>query len=78
MTTLYKKVGRRYRPVAEHEEWDSYPAGAHLVICHPGSTMCRFSTSKLFIRFHQSQLATLHELHGYLSSLWRRQIQSTE
>ena len=29
MTTLYKKVGRRYKPVAEHEECDSYPAGAH-------------------------------------------------
>ena len=29
MTTLYKKVGRRYKPVAEHEEWDSYPKGAH-------------------------------------------------
>ena len=43
MTTLYKKVGRRYRPVAEHEEWDSYPAGAHLVVCQPGSTMRRFS-----------------------------------
>ena len=43
MTTLYKKVGRRYKPVAEHEEWDSYPAGAHLVICQPGSTLRRFS-----------------------------------
>lgn len=43
MTTLYKKVGRRYKPAAEHEEWDSYPAGAHLVICRPGSTMRRFS-----------------------------------
>lgn len=42
MTTLYKKVGRRYRPVAEHEEWDSYPAGAHLVVCSPGSTLRRF------------------------------------
>ncbi|HML83328.1 MAG TPA: hypothetical protein PKE37_16360 [Thiomonas arsenitoxydans] len=42
MTTLYKKVGRRYKPVAEHEEWDSYPAGAHLVICSPGSTLRRF------------------------------------
>jgi hypothetical protein len=30
MTTLYKKVGRRYRPVAEYEEWDSYPAGARV------------------------------------------------
>lgn len=42
MTTLYKKVGRRYKPVAEHEEWDSYPEGAHLVVCRPGSTMRRF------------------------------------
>ena len=42
MTTLYKKVGRRYRPAAEHEEWDSYPEGAHLVIAQPGSTMRRF------------------------------------
>ena len=42
MTTLFKKVGRRYRPVAEHEEWDSYPEGAHLVVCRPGSTLRRF------------------------------------
>ena len=43
MTTLYKKVGRRYKPAAEHEEWDSYPEGAHLVVCSPGSTMRRLS-----------------------------------
>ena len=43
MTTLFKKVGRRYHPVAEHEEWDSYPEGAHLVVCRPGSTMRRFN-----------------------------------
>ena len=43
MTTLYKKVGRRYKPAAEHEEWDSYPAGAHLVVCSPRSTMRRFN-----------------------------------
>ena len=42
MTTLYKKVGRRYKPVAEHEEWDSFPEGAHLVVCSPGSTLRRF------------------------------------
>ena len=42
MTTLYKKVGKRYRPAAEHEEWDSYPEGAHLVICSPGSSLRRF------------------------------------
>jgi DNA-dependent RNA polymerase auxiliary subunit epsilon len=43
MTTLYKKVGRRYKPVAEHEEWDSFPEGAHLVVCSPGSTLRRFN-----------------------------------
>ena len=43
MTTLYKKVGKRYKPVAEHEEWDSYPEGAHLVVCSPGSTLRRFN-----------------------------------
>ena len=42
MTALYKKVGSRYKPVAEHEEWDSYPEGAHLVVCSPGSTLRRF------------------------------------
>jgi hypothetical protein len=42
MTTLYKKVGKRYKPVAEHEEWGSFPEGAHLVICQPGSTLRRF------------------------------------
>ena len=42
MTTLYKKVGKRYKPVAEHEEWDSYPGGAHLGVCSPGSTLRRF------------------------------------
>ena len=42
MTTLFKKVGRRYRPVAEHDASDSYPEGAHLVICQPGSTTRRF------------------------------------
>ena len=43
MTTHYKKVGRRYKPAAEHEELDSYPKGAHLVVCSPGSTLRRFS-----------------------------------
>ena len=43
MTTLYKKVGKRYKPVAEYEEWDSYPEGAHLVVCRPGSAMRRFN-----------------------------------
>ena len=43
MTTLYTKVGRRYLPCAEHEVWNSFPEGAHLVVCSPGSTLRRFN-----------------------------------
>lgn len=43
MTTLYQKVGRRYKPVAEYEKWDSYPEGTHLVICQPGRVMRQFN-----------------------------------
>ena len=43
MTTLDTKVGRRYLPCAEHEVWNSFPEGAHLVVCSPGSTLRRFN-----------------------------------
>lgn len=42
-TTLYEKHGRRYYPVAEYMALDSFPAGAHLFICEPGSTLRRFN-----------------------------------
>jgi len=44
MTTLYEKVGRRYRPVREERYWDSWPAGFHLVYADPkGGRSFRFS-----------------------------------
>ena len=45
MTTLYKKVGRRYEPVAEYsnEAMDSFPRGTHLVMCYPGGQSRRFN-----------------------------------
>lgn len=45
MSTLYKKVGRRYVPVAEYdnEVLDSFPKGTHLVICYPGGQSRRFN-----------------------------------
>jgi len=45
MTTLYKKVGRRYQPVAEYsnEAIDSFPRGTHLVMCYPGGQSRRFN-----------------------------------
>lgn len=44
MATLYKKVGRRYVPCAEYdnEVFESFPAGAHLVMCYPGGQSRRF------------------------------------
>jgi len=34
----YEKIGRRYKPVAEYDSdyLDSFPKGAHLVMCYPG------------------------------------------
>lgn len=45
MTTLYKKVGRRYVPVKEYDEelTNSYHRGTHLVISEPGHKITRFN-----------------------------------
>ena len=42
---FYEKVGRRYVPVAEYDNelLDSFPKGAHLVLCYPGGTSRRFN-----------------------------------
>lgn len=41
----YEKIGRRYHPVAEYDSdyLDSFPKGAHLVMCYPGGTSRRFN-----------------------------------
>ncbi len=43
-TIFYKKVGRRYVPVHEYDQtlMDSFPKGAHLVLCYPGGQSRRF------------------------------------
>jgi hypothetical protein len=40
----YEKIGRRYVPVAEYDSefMDSFPKGAHLVVCHPGGVSRRY------------------------------------
>jgi hypothetical protein len=41
----YEKVGRRYKPVAEYDNdyLDSFPKGAHLVLCFPGGQTRKFN-----------------------------------
>lgn len=44
MTTLYEKVGNRYRPVREERMWGSWPRGFHLVYADPeGGKSYRFN-----------------------------------
>lgn len=42
---FYKKVGRRYVPVAEYDSelLDSFPKGNHLVMSYPGGSSRRFN-----------------------------------
>lgn len=42
---FYEKVGRKYVPVAEYnnEHLDSFPKGAHLVMCVPGGQSRRYN-----------------------------------
>ena len=41
----YEKIGRRYVPVCEYDNdlLDSFPRGAHLVLCYPGGSSRRFN-----------------------------------
>jgi hypothetical protein len=41
----YEKVGRKYVPVSEYDSdyLDSFPKGAHLVMCYPGGSTRRFN-----------------------------------
>lgn len=42
---FYEKIGRKYVPVREYDNdyMDSFPRGAHLIICQPGSTSRKFN-----------------------------------
>lgn len=44
---FYEKVGRRYKPVYEYDQtlMDSFPKGAHLVLCYPGGQSRRFNVN---------------------------------
>jgi hypothetical protein len=42
--TFYEKVGRRYKPVQEYDDYliDAFPKGAHLVMSYPGGTSRKY------------------------------------
>lgn len=50
MTTLYKKVGRRYVACADYdnEVMDSLPAGHHLISVRPGAQSRRYNVDPAF------------------------------
>lgn len=46
--TYYEKVGKRYKPIAQHDKlFNSFPYGTHLVICRPNSTSYRYNVDTL-------------------------------
>lgn len=46
----YERVGRRYVPVREYDSdlMDSFPAGTHMVVCHPGGRSYRYNIDPAF------------------------------
>lgn len=63
--TLYKKVGKKYTPVAEHDVIHSYPEGFYLLRIQPGCN----STSPLKLHPRYAQLeAALHHFKDDLVS----------
>jgi hypothetical protein len=46
----YEKQGRKYVPVREYDSdlMDSFPAGTHMVICHPGGRSYRYNIDPAF------------------------------
>ena len=42
---FYEKVGRRYVPVQEYDEYlmDGLPYGNHMIMCYPGGTSTRYN-----------------------------------
>jgi hypothetical protein len=43
--TFYEKVGRRYKPVMEYDDFliDAFPKGAHLVMSYPGGVSRKYN-----------------------------------
>jgi len=46
----YEKQGRKYVPVREYDSdlMDSFPAGTHMVVCHPGGRSYRYNIDPAF------------------------------
>jgi hypothetical protein len=46
----YERVGRKYVPVREYDSllMDSFPAGTHMVVCHPGGRSYRYNIDPAF------------------------------
>ena len=80
--TLYRKVGRRYQPVAEMEHYsaDIWSEGAHLTLCTPGIRFARFKIEPdkagLLAALYQHREAVINAISS--SSAWEMQRASRE
>lgn len=80
--TLYRKVGRRYQPVAEaeHYRFDTWSEGAHLTLCTPGSRFTRFAIEPdkagLLAALYQHRDSVINAISS--NSAWKMQRASQE
>lgn len=67
MKVFYEKVGRRYKPVYQHDDslMSAMPKGAHLVVVQPGLKTVKFNVSPSYasvvaaIMLHRSELVDI-------------------
>ena len=47
---FYEKVGRRYKPVHEYDEYlmDGLPYGNHMIMCYPGGKSTRYNVDPAY------------------------------
>jgi hypothetical protein len=71
--TYYKRVGRRYVPVAEYDSdlSNSFGPGAHLVICKPGVTIKRYDIDAEYAPL----IAAVNSMGDHLSRLIRHELE---
>lgn len=71
--TYYKRVGRRYVPVAEYDNelLNSFSKGAHLVICKPGVTTKLYNIDAEYAPL----IAAVNSMGEHLSHLIRHELE---
>ena len=70
--SLYRKVGRKYQPIAWYEDTDTWPEGATLLVVTRDVGCTSMQMSKLTVDVNVSHLLTLMALKSRLADAIRK------